>query len=187
MAGKKRPKKKRAFLRKGPKGDGKPGSAVQPTEVEGAGGPETAPATPGAPNPPPPGAATTELVRVLAQVATSLWYLKTKHFKQQWQDPAAGLDDPRERRAVGRVEKAVEALASVGVEVEDPTERRYAVGSEGLMKPIEFVPTAGITHERVTETMRPIVFVKGHLVQRAEVFVAVPNAPVETSETAGES
>lgn len=170
MAGKKRPKKKKKSLLR-PKG-GK--TASDPVAAAGV----ADLATSSAPATTPPRSrrldSPDQVVRVLAQVATSLWYLKTKHFKQEWTDPGAELDDARERRAVGRVEKAVEALASVGVEVEDPTDRRYAPGSEGLMKLIEFVPTPGIGHERVSETMRPIVFVKGHLVQRAEVFVAVP-------------
>jgi len=124
----------------------------------------------------PPRTGTSALPAALAQVATSLWYLKTKHFKQKWEDLGSGPTQASDRRALGRIEKAIEALAEVGVEVRDPTNTRYAPGGEGLMRPIEFVPTAGIDHEIVTETMRPIIYFGGHLAQRAEVFIAVPKA-----------
>ena len=67
-------------------------------------------------------------LRMLADVATSLWYLKTKHFKVAWDAEDPELDDPRERRAVGRMNKGIQALRDGGIEVRDPTGSRYPPG-----------------------------------------------------------
>lgn len=118
-----------------------------------------------------------EAYRALVQLGTSLWYLKTKHFKQSWKDASYDADDPRERRALGRIENGIDALRSLGVEVADPTASHYPTGGEALMRPIEFRPTQGVVHDTVSETTQPIVYVNGRLAQRAEVFVAVPHEP----------
>lgn len=111
---------------------------------------------------------------MVAELATCLWYLKTKHFKREWKSDDTSDDDPRVRRALGRVNRGIDALAKYGVEIDDPTNRRYPQGGENMMKPIEFQPTDGLTFEKVTETVRPIVYRDDRLLQRGEVFVAVP-------------
>lgn len=116
----------------------------------------------------------TVTAKLIAEFATCLWYLKTKHFKRDWDDGETGDDDPRVRRALSRLNKCIEALSDCGVEVHDPTNNRYPAGGEGMMRPIQFLPTAGITFEIITETVAPIVYCKGRLVQRGDVFVAVP-------------
>ncbi|MCC5829131.1 MAG: hypothetical protein JJU36_06750 [Phycisphaeraceae bacterium] len=112
--------------------------------------------------------------KLAAEFATCLWYLKTKHFKREWDDDETGDDDPRVRRALGRLNKSIEALGESGIEVHDPTNKRYPAGGEGMMRPIQLVPTAGITFEVVTETVAPIIYRDDRLIQRGEVFVAVP-------------
>ena len=127
----------------------------------------------------------------VAEVATCLWYLKTKHFKRDWEDDGAednGADDgPRVRRALGRLNRGIDALRENGIEVQDPTNTRYPQGGEGMMRPIQFQPTAGLTVEMVTETVVPIVYRNDQLIQRGEVFVAVPKEDVTTTSppTAG--
>lgn len=114
--------------------------------------------------------------RLIADLATCLWYLKTKHFRLAWDDETSAADEPRERRALGRLNKGIDALRAGGVEVVDPTNRRYPQGGDALMRPLQFLPTAGLTYDRVTETVTPVVFRHDRLVQRGEVFVAVPDA-----------
>lgn len=118
--------------------------------------------------------------RLLAEVATCLWYLKTKYFKHEWDDHDGEDDDPRVRRALKRLRKSVDMLHENGIEVHDPSNKRYPPGSEGLMRPIQFLPTAGLTFEMVNETVSPIIYFNDRLLQRGEVFVAVPKeeAPV---------
>lgn len=112
--------------------------------------------------------------RMLAEVATSMWYLKTKHFRKAWDDDDPDLEDRRERRALGRLAKGIEALTEAGVEVHDPTNERYPAGGEATMKPIQLDPTPGISFATVTETVRPVVYLGQARIQRGEVFVAVP-------------
>ena len=112
----------------------------------------------------------------LAEVATCLWYIKTKHFKREWQNEDTADDDPRTRRTLGRLNKGADALKKCGLEVADPTGKRYPTGGEAMMRPLDFVPTQGLTYEKVTEAVMPLVYWHGRLIQRAEVFVAVPPA-----------
>jgi hypothetical protein len=110
----------------------------------------------------------------VAELASCLWYLKTKHFKVKWDDTESSDDDPRVRRALGRLNKAIERLRQDGIEVQDPTNTRYPQGGEGMMRPIQFLPTDGLTVEVVSETVAPIIYRDDRLIQRGEVFVAVP-------------
>ncbi len=110
----------------------------------------------------------------LAEVATCIWYLKTKHFKREWHNEDTSDDDPRIRRTLGRLNKGTDALRKCGLEVADPTGKRYPTGGEAMMRPLDFVPTQGVAHEKVTEAVMPLVYWHGRLIQRAEVFVAVP-------------
>jgi len=110
----------------------------------------------------------------LAEVATCLWCLKTKHFKREWLNEDTTDDDPRTRRTLGRLNKGADALKKCGLEVADPTGKRYPTGGEAMMRPLDFVPTQGLTYEKVTEAVMPLVYWHGRLIQRAEVFVAVP-------------
>lgn len=112
--------------------------------------------------------------QLVAEFATCLWYLKTKHFKQEWGAVESKDDDPRVRRALSRLNRSIELLAENGIEVDDPTNKRYPQGGEGMMRPIQFLPTAGLTFEVVTETVAPIIYRNDRLIQRGEVFVAVP-------------
>jgi hypothetical protein len=114
--------------------------------------------------------------KALAEMATCLWYVKTRHFKCDWKSLEATDDDPRTRRTLGRLEKGVDALRQLGISVEDPTGQRYPTGGEALMKPLDFIPQDGMAVETVVETVRPIVYWRDRLVQRAEVFVGVPPA-----------
>jgi len=118
----------------------------------------------------------------LADVATCFWYLRTKHFRREWANEDTADDDPRTRRTLGRLNKGVDALKRAGIELEDPTGKRYADGSGGTMKPLDFVQTEGQAHRAVSETVKPLVYWEGRIVQQAEVFVAVPMAGAREPE-----
>jgi len=124
----------------------------------------------------PPAAAGESLAsnQLVAEFATSLWYLKTKYFKRAWDDAETGDSDPRTRRALSRLNRSIEALKASGIELHDPTNKRYPTGGEGMMRPIQFLPAAGLTFEVVSETVTPIIYRNERLIQRGEVFVAVP-------------
>lgn len=118
----------------------------------------------------------------IREMATCLWYVKSKLFEIPWSDFDATLDDPKSRRALGRINRTIDSLRSAGIVLEDPVGKSYPTGGEALMKPIQFVPTRGITMDMVSETVMPIIYRDEQLIQRAEVFVNVP----EVEDGAGE-
>ena len=122
-------------------------------------------------------------VEALAGAANSLWYLKTKFFKRDWANDDGYDDDPKVRNALGRLLKGIDAIKLAGIEIEDRTNMRYPEGGGNLMKPINFVPTEGLTYHKVTETTKPIIFYKDQLIQPGEVFVAVPMEPAAAGTT----
>lgn len=122
-----------------------------------------------------------KLTKAINEMGTSLWYLKTRFFKKDWDDQISSSDDPRERRAIGKINKCIDSLLDAGIEIVDPVNKRYPKGSEATMNPLQFIPTEGITAEMVTETFTPIVFVNNKILQRGEVFVAVPKGLTETA------
>jgi hypothetical protein len=126
--------------------------------------------------------------QVLIELATCLWYLKTKYFKRPWPETDISDDDPRIRRALTRLNKSILVLAESGVEVHDPIKERYPYGGTSTMRLIEHLPTAGVTVEQVSETIAPMIHRNSRLIQRAEVFVSIPkDGPTQNPcrETAG--
>ncbi len=114
------------------------------------------------------------LARALADLATCLWYLQTRYFKRRWGAADGPEEDPRARRALGRLARGIDALQAAGVVVQDPTDQRYPPGADAYLRPLQFQPTAGLSVEKITETVTPAVFWSDRLIQRGEVFVAVP-------------
>ncbi|RJQ63192.1 MAG: hypothetical protein C4530_03875 [Desulfobacteraceae bacterium] len=114
------------------------------------------------------------LSKMALELSNCLWYLKTKYFKRNWDDHNNDDDEPKTRRALNQLNNSIDSLKTNGIEVFDPTGTRYPPGGEGMMRPIQFQPTSGLTFEMVTETIAPVIYLAERLVQRGEVFVAVP-------------
>lgn len=108
------------------------------------------------------------------ELANCVWYLKTRYFRRQWQDEDGADPDARTRHALGRLDRAIRALDKAGITLVDPTGTRYPPGSEAMMTPLQFEPTAGVSTDTVSQTARPMVFRGKSLIQRGEVFVSVP-------------
>lgn len=108
-----------------------------------------------------------DFYKLIADVATGLWRAKKKM-------PAEGAaEPPEELRALFRhVESVWDGLSSKDVDVQDYDGERYVAGT--AMRVIAFQPTPGTQHEAVAETIRPSVFYKDVLIQRAQVIVAIP-------------
>lgn len=151
------------------------GSAPRAGAVDQAGSATSDAAAATAPADAPAGtAADTVADEVLAEVATALWYLKTKFVRQAWSAPASDAGDPRERRALRQVDRAAAGLADIGVEVDDPIGRRYPPGAEALMQALDYQPRADLEQDTVVQTVAPLVYRHGHIIRRAEVYVGIP-------------
>lgn len=111
---------------------------------------------------------------VVTELANCLWYLKTKYFRRNLVDEADDGTDPRARHALRRIDRTLRALEAASIRLVDPTGTRYPPGGEGMMSPLQFEPTAGVSMDTVSETLRPLVFSGNRLIQRGEVLVSVP-------------
>lgn len=115
-----------------------------------------------------------DLMKTLLETANCIWYLKTKFHKRDWNDAGVTDEDPRVRRALSKINHARQALEQIKVEIQDPTNQRYHPGMEHSMTPVQFIPKEGITYEFVESTVTPIVYFNDKIIQRGEVFIAVP-------------
>lgn len=128
---------------------------------------------------------TAALQDALCALATCLWYTKTKHLKVSWEDMDASLDDSRSRRTLGRINRSIDAITETGIEVVDPTGQRYPTGGEALMKPVQFSPSNDVETDTVVGTVKPIIYLNEKVIQRAEVFVEVPDDADQTAPPHG--
>ncbi len=113
-----------------------------------------------------------QVLQTLATVATALWRVQAKV-------PADLKSElPAEFRHLPRhIQAAWDALAAGHIEVQDPTGQRYVPGM--AVNPITFQPMEGIGSEMIHETLKPSIFYKDNLIQRADVIIARPLEPQE--------
>jgi hypothetical protein len=115
----------------------------------------------------------------LAQLGTDLWRLRSKMIEP-------GTDRPLDsmRRAFRHLESAWDALAAEGVTVQDHTDTPFDAGLS--LKVIAFQPTPGLASERIIETIKPSVYLKGQPIQMGEVIVGTPErGPAEEPASRG--
>ncbi len=113
------------------------------------------------------GADSRHLLLVIAAVATAIWRARTKLEGQP------GVELPSEFRYLPRhIQAAWDALVSGGIEVQDPKGQRYVPGM--AVNPLAFQPIEGLGSEVIQETIKPTVFYKDVLIQRADVIVGQP-------------
>jgi hypothetical protein len=103
----------------------------------------------------------------LADVGTGLWRLRQKMTQP-------GTDKPLEemRRAYRHFESVWDALERDGVKIYDHTGEDFDAGRS--IKVLAYQPTAGLSRERVTETIKPTIYVNDERVQMGEVIVGTP-------------
>ncbi len=106
-------------------------------------------------------------LKTIAAVATAVWRAKTKL------DAEADAELPDELRNLPRhIQSAWDALEAGKVQVDDPTGRRYVPGL--AVNVLTFQPIDSITCEMVHETIKPSVYFRDALIQRADVIVSRP-------------
>jgi hypothetical protein len=104
---------------------------------------------------------------ILADMANALWAIQQKSC-----DPMTS-ETREEFRGVSRhIERMVECLSEIGIEVQTHTNQPFDSGLS--LEVIAFQPTPGIVRELVTETIRPTVYLQGHRLQIGQVIVATP-------------
>jgi hypothetical protein len=117
-----------------------------------------------------------ELTKTLTNIATSIWRIKEK-LKQY---DLASL--PSDLKLLPRhVQAAWDALINGDIEIIDFAGERYVAGM--AVTPIAFQPMEGCTTESICETIKPTIYYKGKLVQRADVIIACPIEADKSSQS----
>src|SRR5262249_19317560 len=106
-------------------------------------------------------------VRGQAEIATGLWRLRRRMVDPRTGEP---LDDLR--KCFRDLESVWDALARLGVEIQEHTGSPYDPGQR--LRVIEFQPVPGAPGETVLETIKPSVYFKGQLIQMGEIIVGMP-------------
>jgi hypothetical protein len=107
------------------------------------------------------------LVKAIAAISTHAWRAMGKAT-----DPAT-KEVKGEYRSIHRhIEGIFECLKDLGVEVQDHTGAAFDYGLP--LKVVTTQPTAGLTKERVAETIKPTIFWRGQIIQMGEVVIATP-------------
>jgi hypothetical protein len=108
-----------------------------------------------------------ELLPVLAEVATQTWKVKQRLAKSPTTEVSEDL-----ARIARHVEAILDSLAKLGLEIKNHTGEAYDYGQSLTVVASE--QREGISHEVVSETIRPTVFLRGHLIQQGEVVIDTP-------------
>ena len=106
-------------------------------------------------------------VRLLADLATGLWRLRSKMVQ-----PGTGQPLDSMTRAYRHFESVWDALTGEGVKVHDNTGEPFHRGRALLVR--AFQPMPGLGREVIVETIKPTVYFKNDLIQKGEVIVGSP-------------
>jgi hypothetical protein len=123
-------------------------------------GPEAAPAAR-------PTGQNMDVLKTVAAVATALWRVRTK-LKAE-----SKAELPSELRHLPRhIESAWDALASGGFEVKDHKGELCVPGM--AVNPVTYTPAPSVPPNTIVESLKPTLFWKDLLIQRADVILAAP-------------
>ncbi|HEY5149544.1 MAG TPA: hypothetical protein VIJ23_06935, partial [Mycobacterium sp.] len=102
--------------------------------------------------------------RVLAELATGLWRLRTKAT-----EPGTDVARPEMRAVRRQVEWMWGVLTDAGLDVQSHDQQPTDPGLS--LDVLASQPVPGLDRERVLETVRPTVYLAGRVIQRGEVII----------------
>ena len=108
-----------------------------------------------------------EVTATLASIATNAWRARNKMVDAETGEPQDDM-----RRVYRHIEGIFNAFDELGLRTIDPTGKAYDSGM--ALKVISFEQTPGISHEEITETIKPSITWQGRLLQIGEVIVGTP-------------
>jgi len=106
----------------------------------------------------------------VARIATGLWRIRARMM-----DLNSGEVLPEMRKVMRHVERALEDLADVGVEVIDHTGQALPDVGASALTALAYEPRAGLREATVVETVLPSVYLRGKSIQTGEVIVGKPD------------
>jgi hypothetical protein len=112
-----------------------------------------------------------ELIKLLADVGTGLWRLRSKMLP-------AGAKQPSEenRRSYKQLESILDTLKQAGVQIRDHSGEAVPRGGIYTLKALAYEPTSGLKREQVIETIKPTIYFKDRVIQIGEVIIGTPEA-----------
>jgi hypothetical protein len=113
-------------------------------------------------------AATPEMDQIAA-IATHVWRAKSKLI-----DPASGQPREESRRIYRHIESTLDALAQMGVVIQDQLNEPYDPGLP--VNVLTFQPMPGLSRDTIVEVVRPTVIWQERVLQIGEVIVGTPAA-----------
>lgn len=108
-----------------------------------------------------------EVTATLVSIATNAWRAKNKMVDAETGEPKDDM-----RRVFRHIDGIFNAFNELGLRIIDPTGKVYDTGM--ALKAISFEPTAGLSREEVTETIKPSIIWQDRLLQIGEVIVGTP-------------
>ena len=107
------------------------------------------------------------VLKTVAAIATALWRVRTKLETEN------KVELPSELRHLPRhVQSAWDALTSGGFEVQDHKGQLYVPGM--AVNPVTYAPVPSVPPNTIVEALKPTLFWKDLLIQRADVILAAP-------------
>ena len=110
-----------------------------------------------------------ELIKLLADVGTGLWRLRSKMLPTGSKHPSE-----ENRRPYKQLEAILDILAAGGVQIRDHTGEAVPRGGAYSLNVLAYEPTAGLAREQVIETIKPTIYLKDRIIQMGEVIVGTP-------------
>ena len=105
--------------------------------------------------------------RAVAGIATYAWKARTRMI-----DKASGEVRDEMRRVHGDVERICKSLGELEIVIKDHTGDSFDYGLP--LKVIATKPVPDIPKEVVTETLKPTIYWRGHIIQHGEVEIGIP-------------
>ena len=102
----------------------------------------------------------------IADIANALWRVQNS-LDDKESDHAIVI-----RRISRHTQSALDALQSAVIEIRNYSNEPYSVGM--AVSVLAFQPTPGLEREMILETIKPSIYFKDTLIQRADVIVGVP-------------
>ena len=108
-------------------------------------------------------------IGILADIGTGLWRLRQKMLQPGTEQPLEEM-----RRAYHHLESTLDALDRADIKIQDHTGELVPEGGGLKLKVLAYQPLAGITHNKVLETIKPTIYYKDQMIQMGEVIVSTP-------------
>jgi hypothetical protein len=107
---------------------------------------------------------------VLARLALHVWRARSRTI-----NPATGEVREDMQKIHRHVMGALETLEQAGLRMEDWLGKPYDVGLP--LKVLSYQPSPGLAQDTIIETLRPVILIKGRMLQLGEVIVGTPATP----------